>query len=74
MSLVQFMNAYKNGDIYYMADYATMTMNIILSVFIVDYMHVFPEAKCVFESKDEDTQFKIRMYCDYFRGKYQNVL
>lgn len=74
MSLVQFMNAYKNGDIYDMADYATMTMNIILSVFIVDYMHVFPEAKCVFESKDEDTRFKIRMYCDYFRGKCQNVL
>lgn len=74
MSLVQFMNAYKNGDIYDMADYATMTMNIILSVFIVDYMHVFPETKCVFKSKDEDTQFKIRMYCDYFRGENQKVL
>lgn len=28
----------------------------------------------VFESHDEDIQFKNRMYCDYIRGKYQNVL
>lgn len=74
MALVQFMNAYTDDNNYHMCDYSIMVMNIILSVFIMDYMEVFPKTKSVFESQDEDTQFKIRTYCDYLRGKYQKNL
>ena len=40
-----------------------------LSIFIMDYMEVFPETKFVYYSQDNETQSKIHMYCNYFRGK-----
>lgn len=69
MALVQFVNAYTDGNNYHMCDYAVMVMNIVLSIFIMDYMEVFPETKIIYNSQDNETQSKINMYCDYFRGK-----
>ena len=71
LSLIQFRDAFKNdyrADIY-MAKHATQCILSFMSIFIVDYMKLNPEAKTVYDKLEEPRRFAIGMYEDSMRGE-----
>lgn len=66
--LIQFHNAYKEGAIGELNETAVMQMTAIMSVFIMDFMEEYPEAKRVYNELDDESQFVVRMYCECFRN------
>ena len=69
LGLIQFHDAYKEGAIEDLNETAIMQMIGIMSVFMMDFLETFPEAKYVYDNLDEDTKFMVRMYCEGFRDK-----
>lgn len=69
LGLIQFHNAYKEGVIEDLIDTAIMQMIGIMSVFMMDFLKTFPEAKHVYDNLDEETKFMVRMYSEDFRDK-----
>ena len=67
LGLIQFHDAYREGVIDELNDTAVMHMISIMSVYIVDFLGEFPEAKTVYDQLDDEAQFAIRMYNDGFR-------
>lgn len=67
LGLIQFCDAYKEGEIIHLNSTAIMQMIGIMSVFMMDYMGEFQEAKHIYESLDEEAKFAIRMYSESFR-------
>ena len=71
LSLIQFRDAFKNdyrADID-MAKHATQCILSFMSIFIVDYMKLNPEAKTVYDKLEEPRRFAIGMYEDAMRGE-----
>jgi len=67
IGLIQFHDAYNDGAIIQLNETAIMQMIAIMSVYIMDFMDEFPEAKHVYEALDDESQFVIRMYSESFR-------
>ena len=72
LGLVQFHEAYKEGVIDDLNATAVMQMISIMSVFIMDFMEVYPEIQNVYTDLDHESQFAIRMYNECFRGDSVN--
>lgn len=71
LSLIQFKDAFKNeyrADIY-MAKHATQCILSFMSIFIIDYMKLNPNAKTLYDNLDEPRRFAIGMYEDAMRGE-----
>ena len=71
LSLIQFRDAFKKdyrADID-MAKPATRFILSFMSIFIVDYMKLNPEAKTVYDKLEEPRRFAIGMYEDAMRGE-----
>lgn len=68
LGLIQFHNAYDEGAIIHLNETAIMQMIAIMSVYIMDFMEEFTEAKHVYDSLDDESQFVIRMYSESFRN------
>ena len=71
LALIQFQDAFKNdyrADID-MAKHATQCILSFMSIFIVDYMKLNPEAKTVYDKLEEPRRFAIGMYEDAMRGE-----
>ena len=69
LGLIQFHDAYKEGAIEDLNETAIMQMIGIMSVFMMDFLEAFPEAKYVYDNLDEETKFMVRMYNEGFRDK-----
>lgn len=67
LGLIQFHDAYKEGVIGELNDTAVMQMIAIMSVYVMDFMEEYPEAKQVYDDLDEESQFVIRMYSEGLR-------
>lgn len=68
-ALMQFKDSYK-GDSPAFVELACMASKnavVFMSVFIMDYMLVFPDTQHTFEELDQETQFMISMYNDIMR-------
>ena len=68
LGLIQFNDAYKEGAISDLNDTAVMQMIAIMSVYIMDFLSVYPEAQYVYDELDEESQFMVRMYSESFRS------
>ena len=68
LGLIQFHDAYKEGAIGDLNDTAVMQMIAMMSVYIMDFLEAFPEAKHVYDTLDDESQFMVRMYCESFRN------
>lgn len=68
LGLQQFCEAYKENDIEKLSETAMMQMISIMSVYIMDFMKEFPEAKQAYDILDEESQFMVRMYSEAFRN------
>lgn len=68
-SLLQFKDSYKGDspEFYNLAISASKHALVCMSVFIMDYMLVFPDTQHTFEELDIETQFMICMYNDIMR-------
>ena len=68
-SLLQFKDSYKGDSptFYELACTASKYALVCMSVFIMDYMLVFPDTQRSFEGLDYETQFMICMYNDIMR-------
>lgn len=69
LGLIQFHDAYKEGAIEDLNETAIMQMIGIMSVFMMDFLEAFPEAKYVYDNLDEETKFMVRIYNEGFRDK-----
>ena len=67
LALIQFDNAYSEGTIDDLNDTAVMQMIAIMSVFIMDFIDVFPEVKYVYGDLDKESKFMVRLYSESFR-------
>ncbi len=72
LGLMQFYGAHKGRAIDDLNDTAIMQMISIMSVFIMDFMEVYPEIQYVYTDLDHESQFAIRMYNECFRGDSMN--
>lgn len=73
-SIMQFRDAFakNNPEFLNMALFASQTFLIFLSVFLVDYMRLFPTIVEDFKKLDADTQKLLIAYNDFFReDKYK---
>ena len=68
LALIQFHDAYSEGAIDDLNDTAVMQMIAIMSVYIMDFIEAFPEAKHVYEDLDEESKFMVRLYSESFRN------
>ncbi len=68
LGLIQFHDAYKEGAIGELNETAVMQMIAIMSVYIMDFMEEYSEAKRVYDELDEESQFVVRMYSECFRN------
>ena len=75
-SLLQFKDSYKGKSpaFYDLACTASKYALVCMSVFIMDYMLVFPDTQHTFEELDNETQFMICMYNDIMRKASLNEL
>ncbi len=72
LGLIQFNEAYRERTIDDLNDTAIMQMISIMSVYIMDFMEVYPEIQYVYKDLDYESQFAIRMYNECFRGDSVN--
>jgi hypothetical protein len=71
LSLIQFRDAFKDeyrADIH-MAKHATQCILSFMSIFIIDYMKLNPNAKTLYDNLDYPRRFAIGMYEDAMRGE-----
>ena len=68
LALIQFHDAYSGGAIDELNDTAVMQMIAIMSVYIMDFIEAFPEAKHVYEELDDESKFMVRLYSESFRN------
>lgn len=68
LALIQFHDAYSEGAIDDLNDTAVMQMIAIMSVYIMDFIEAFPEAKHVYEDLDDESKFMVRLYSESFRN------
>lgn len=68
LGLIQFHEAYKEGAIGELNDTALTQMIAIMSVYIMDFLKAYPEAKYVYDELDDESQFMVRMYSECFRN------
>lgn len=68
LGLIQFHEAYKEGTISELNDTALTQMIAIMSVYIMDFLKAYPEAKHMYDELDEESQFMVRMYSEGFRN------
>lgn len=68
-SLIQFKDSYKGDtpEFYELACTASRYALVCMSVFIMDFMLVFPDTQHSFEELDDETKFMISMYNDIMR-------
>lgn len=69
LGLIQFHEAYKEGMIGDLNDTAILQMIAIMSVFVLDFIEAFPEAKQEYDDLDEESRFMVSMYNDSFRKR-----
>ena len=69
LGLIQFHDAYKEGEIERLNETAIMQMISVMSVFLMDFLKSFPEIVQVYQDADEETKFMVRMYSESFRGQ-----
>lgn len=69
LGLCQFNDAYQDNEIDNLNDTAVMQMIAVMSVYIIDFMEEFLEAKCVYDAFDDEAQFAVRMYSECFRKR-----
>ncbi len=72
LALIQFHDAYKEGEIDNLNDTAVMQMIAIMSVFVMDFLKTFTEVKIVYDNLDEESQFMVRLYSESFRNNSNN--
>ena len=68
LALVQFHEAYKEGAIEVLNSTAVMQMTSIMSVYIMDFLDEYPEARPAYDSLDDEAKFVVRMYSEGFRN------
>ena len=68
LALIQFHEAYKEGAIDDLNSTAVMQMTAIMSVYIMDFLEEYTEAKHVYNGLDEQSKFVVRMYSEIFRN------
>lgn len=68
LGLIQFHDAYKEGAIGDLNDTAVMQMIAMMSVYIMDFLEAYPEAKHVYDELDDESHFMVRMYSECFRN------
>ncbi len=68
LALTQFHDAYSGGAIDDLNDTAVMQMIAIMSVYIMDFIEAFPEAKHVYDELDDESKFMVRLYSESFRN------
>lgn len=68
LALIQFHEAYKEGVIDELNSTAVLQMTSIMSVYIMDFLVEFPEARPAYDSLDDEAKFVVRMYCESFRN------
>lgn len=68
LALIQFHKAYKEGAIEELNSTAVMQMTAIMSVYIMDFLAEYSEAKQVYENLDEESKFMVKMYSEVFRN------
>lgn len=73
LGLIQFHEAFKEGTIDELNDTAIMQMIAIMSVYIMDFLEVYPEAKHVYDELDDESQFMVRMYSECFRNSSELI-
>ncbi len=72
LGLIQFHEAYKEGAISEL-NYTALTQLIaIMSVYIMDFLKAYPEAKHVYDELDDESQFMVRMYSECFRNSSES--
>lgn len=67
LGIVQFHDAYRDRDIDDLNDIAVMQLIAIMSVYIMDFMEEYPQAKSVYNKLDDESQFAVRLYSECFR-------
>lgn len=67
LGLIQFCDAYKDGEIVHLNTTAIMQMLGIMSVYMMDYMEEYPEAKSAYDKLNDEAKFAVRMYSESFR-------
>jgi len=68
LALIQFYEAYKEGVIDELNSTAVMQMTAIMSVYIMDFLEEYTEAKHIYDGLDEESKFVVRMYSEVFRN------
>ena len=56
-----------------MNDTAVMQMIAIMSVYIMDFIEAYPEAKHVYEDLDDESKFMVSYYSECFRNDSENA-
>jgi len=69
LALCQFYDSYEEGAIEELNHTAVIQMIGILSVFIMDYIKIFPEAEHVYSNLDIESKFMVRMYSEGFKER-----
>lgn len=73
LALIQFHEAYGDGAINILNDTAVMQMIAIMSVYIMDFIEAYPEAKHVYEDLDDESKFMVSYYSECFRNDSENA-
>lgn len=73
LALIQFHEAYKEGAIDNLNSTAVMQMIAIMSVYIMDFLDEYSEARQVYEILDDEEKFVVRMFSESFRKTCQRT-